>query len=215
MLLYRTILFDFDGTVFDTLEGIAKCAQYALRKQGIEAGLDELRCFAGPPLAPMFMEKYGFSEERAVQARVDFRERYRSVGVYESRVFPGIEELLISLRAAGKKVGISTSKPQHLAEHLLQREGLLSCFDVICGTLNDGNDPKWQVVLRAMEQLQAGKEDTVLIGDTKWDVEGAHRCGIPCIGVGYGYAAPGELEAAGVDGLVKDLQELEQLLLSE
>ncbi len=213
MLLYRTILFDFDGTVFDTLEGITRSAQYALRKQGIEAELHELRCFAGPPLAEMFMEKYGFSEEQALQARADFRERYKPIGVYESRVFPGIKELLLHLRAAGKKVGVATSKPQHLAEQLLQREGMLEAFDVLCGTLGEGNDAKWQVVQRAMAALQAEPETTVLVGDTKWDVAGAHRCGIPCIGVGYGYAAPGELEAAGVDGLAADLRELEALLI--
>ena len=66
-----------------------------------------------------------------------------------------------------------------------------------------------------MESLNAGKSGTVLVGDTKWDVAGAHRCGIPCIGVGYGYAAPGELENAGADALAADLRELKELLLRE
>ena len=213
--MYNTILFDFDGTVFDTLEGITKSTQYALRKQGIEAELEELRCFAGPPLADMFMEKYGFSRALAEQAVADYRERYRPIGLYECRVFPGIGELLDALRAAGKKLGIATSKPQPLAQELLEREGLLSRFDVLCGTLGGGSDAKWQVVQRAMESLNAGKSGTVLVGDTKWDVAGAHRCGIPCIGVGYGYAAPGELENAGADALAADLRELKELLLRE
>ncbi len=211
--MYRTILFDFDGTVFDTLEGISKSAQYALRKQGIEASLAELRCFAGPPLAYMFQRRYGFSPEQAEQAVADYRERYRPVGLYECRVFPGIRELLESLRAAGRQLGLATSKPEELARILLEREGLTACFDAICGVLPDGKDAKWQMVERAMRTLGAEASSTVLVGDTRWDVEGAHRCGIPCIGVGYGYAAPGELEEAGVDALAADLSQLEQLLL--
>lgn len=211
--VYETILFDFDGTVFDTLEGITKSAQYALRKQGIEAELSELRCFAGPPLVDMFMEKYGFSRPLAEQATADFRERYRPIGLYECRVFPGIGDLLRRLRAAGKTLGIATSKPQHLAEELLAREGLTELFHVISGTQGNLNDPKWQVIERAMEALGADRSQVVLVGDTKWDVAGAQRCGIPCIGVAYGYAAPGELEAAGADCIVKDLAALEALLL--
>lgn len=211
--MYDTILFDFDGTVFDTVEGITRSVQYALEKHGIAAELQELRCFAGPPLVDMFMEKYGFSREQAVQATEDFRERYRPVGLYECRVFPGIAELLERLRAAGKKLGVATSKPEAMAELLLRREGLLDHFDVLCGSTGDGNDAKWQVVERAIAALGARKEGSVLIGDTKYDVHGAHRCGIPCVGVGYGYAAPGELEDAGADGFAEDLRELEELLL--
>ena len=211
--MYDTILFDFDGTVYDTIEGITKSVQYALRKHGIEAELAELRCFAGPPLVDMFMERYGFSRERAQQASEDFRERYRPIGLYECKVFPGIKELLDTLRRAGKRIGLATSKPQPMAEMLLEREELLERFDVICGTQGDGNDAKWQVVERAMGRLDAVRESTVLVGDTKWDVAGAHRCGIPCIGVGYGYAAPGELEEAGADLLAEDMRALEKLLL--
>jgi len=212
--MYDTILFDFDGTVFDTVEGITRSVQYALEKHGIAAQLQELRCFAGPPLVEMFMEKYGFPRAQAEQATIDFRERYRPVGLYECRVFPGVGALLERLRAAGKKLGIATSKPEAMAELLLRREGLLEHFDVLCGSTGDGNDAKWQVVERAMTLLQAERASTVLIGDTKYDVHGAHRCGIPCIGVGYGYAAPGELESAGADGFAADLRELEELLLA-
>ncbi|MBR1457485.1 MAG: HAD hydrolase-like protein [Oscillospiraceae bacterium] len=212
--MYQTVLFDFDGTVFDTIEGITKSVQYALRKHGIEAELDDLRCFAGPPLVDMFMERYGFSRAEGERATEEFRERYQPIGLYECRVFPGIRELLERLRAAGLRVGLATSKPEHLARHLLEREGLLDHFDVLCGTHGDGNDAKWQVVERAMEALQARRESTVLIGDTKWDVAGAHRCGIPCVGVGYGYAAPGELAEAGVDATAADLEELARLLLA-
>jgi phosphoglycolate phosphatase len=214
MALYTNIFFDFDGTLYDTVEGITKCVRYALQKRGMDAELSALRCFAGPPLDEMFMEQFGFSRPEAEQAVRDFRERYVPLGLYESRPFPGLRELLLELRAAGKTLGVTTSKPQVLAEELLRREGLFELFDVIYGAADEGEgNAKWQVLRRAMDALGARAEECVLVGDTKYDVAGARRCGIPCIGVGYGYAAPGELKAAGADALAPDLAALRRLLL--
>ena len=212
--MYDCILFDFDGTVFDTVEGITKSVRYALNKVGIDAELESLRCFAGPPLVDKFMEVYGFDRAAAEQATLDFRERYNPIGLNECCVFPGIKELLEKLHAAGKTVGLATSKPQELAEELLRRESMTGLFPVICGSRPDGNNSaKWQVVQRAMELCGAAKENTILVGDTKYDVAGAHKVGIACVGVRYGYAAEGELEAAGADAIVEDLPELESFLL--
>ncbi len=211
--MYKNILFDFDGTVFDTVEGITKSAQYALKKQGIEAELSQLRCFAGPPLVDKFMEVYGFDRERAEQATRDFKERYVPIGIHECRVFPGIKELLLALRKLGARVGIATSKPQVLAEQLLAQEDMTGLFQVIRGSGSDGNNSaKWQVLKQAMEELGAEPEDTVLVGDTKYDVEGAKLCGVPCIGVAYGYAAPGELEQAGAIAIAENMDELLEIL---
>lgn len=207
------ILFDFDGTVFDTVEGITKSVRHALNKQGRDEPLEALRCFAGPPLIDMFMEHCSFTREQAEKGLVDFRERYTPIGLYECRVFPGIRELVEALRAAGKKVGIATSKPQALAEELLTREGMLGLFDTICGSDSSGNNSsKAQVLMRAMEQLGATAEQTVLVGDTKYDVRGAHECGVKCIGVRYGYAAEGELELAGADAIAEDMDALRAML---
>ena len=211
--MYKNILFDFDGTVFDTVEGITKSAQYALKKQGIEAGLDELRCFAGPPLVDKFMEVYGFDRETAEQATRDFKERYVPIGVHECRVFPGIKSLLEALREKGFQVGLATSKPQVLTKQQRAKEEKTELFMAICGSSSDGNNSaKWQVLKRAMEELGAKPEDTVLVGDTKYDVEGARLCGVPCIGVAYGYAAPGELEQAGAVTIARDMDELLEIL---
>ena len=111
----KTVLFDFDGTVFDTVEGITKSIRYAIRRHGMDAELEELRCFAGPPLVEKFMEVYSVTEDEAKQLVTEFRERYVPVGVYESAPFPGIGDLLAALRRAGKTVGIATSKPQEMA----------------------------------------------------------------------------------------------------
>lgn len=207
--MIRCILFDFDGTVFDTVDGITKSVQYAVRKQGLDAPLDTLRCFAGPPLVDMFMEHFGFDRAAAERATLDFRERYGPIGLYECRIFPGMKEALATLRQRGYLLGIATSKPQPLAEELLGREDMLSLFDGIVGSRADGNNNSKADVLRAvMEKLSVSPEETVLVGDTKYDVLGAKACHVPCIGVAWGYAAEGELEAAGADRIVPDLDAL-------
>ncbi|MBQ3480881.1 MAG: HAD-IA family hydrolase [Oscillospiraceae bacterium] len=211
--MFHFILFDFDGTLYDTVEGIAKSARYALEKLGVSAELEDLRCFAGPPLVDKFMEAYGFSHEKAWEARGLFQERYIPVGVYESRPFPGMTAFLAALRAAGLTLAVATSKPQELAEQLLQRAGMRDCFAVVRGSgLAGNNNSKQEIVERVVAALGAEKEDCVLVGDTKYDVAGAHAAGLRCIGVRYGYAAPGELEAAGADAIAGDLSELEKML---
>lgn len=209
----KYILFDFDGTLYDTVEGIEKSAQYALQKLGVSAPLEELRCFAGPPLVDKFMEMYGFSHEKAWEARGLFQERYIPIGVYESRPFPGILEFLSALKKRGLTLAVATSKPLELAEQLLRSAGMREYFAVVRGsTLGGNNNSKQAVVEGVIADLGAEKDDCVLVGDTKYDVAGAHAAGIACIGVRYGYAAPGELEEAGADAIAEDLCELEKML---
>ena len=213
--MIQTVLFDFDGTLFDTIEGITKCVQYSLQKHGMDAPLSALRCFAGPPLVEKFMEVYGVDQALAEELVADYRERYVPIGIYESELFPGVGEMLTHLRAAGLKLGIATSKPQYMAEFLLDRAGLRASFDVVIGSRpGKGDDQKWQVVQRAMQACAADLASTVLVGDTKYDAAGAEQCGIACIGVAWGYAAPGELASAGVIQIVHTCEELEAVLLS-
>ena len=187
---YRTVLFDFDGTVFDTIEGITRSVQYAIRKHGLDAELDELRCFAGPPLLDKYMEVFGVAQQEAEQMVVDFRERYVPVGIYESAPFPGIRELLNTLQDAGMTLGIATSKPQSMAELLLERADLFGSFTVIAGSRPQlNNERKWQVVRRVMSLLRCGG------GVDRTDRRHKVRCGRcpsgrrSCIGVRWGYAA--------------------------
>ena len=207
----KTVLFDFDGTVYNTVEGITKSIRYALLKHGMEEDLQSLRRFVGPPLADKFMEEYGLSREAAEQMVKEFRERYGPVGIFESEPFPGIGELLKALKEAGFRTGVATSKPQHMAEKLIGHAGLSDCFDAVAGSL-PGVDKKREMIARTMELLGAEKETTVLVGDTKYDVAGAAECGIPCIGVTWGYAAEGELEAARPAAIVNSMEELLALL---
>ena len=212
--MYRSIFFDFDGTVYDTVEGITKCVSYALKKFGIDAEPETLRCFAGPPLDLMFHEKFGFDPAQCEQAIAWFRERYVPIGVHESTVFPGMRELLTELRAAGMKLAVATTKPTEMAMLLLAQEDMVGCFDCISGSHpGNGDEAKSTVLRRAMEALDASPDSSVLVGDTKFDVLGARECGIPCIGALYGYAAEGELERFGAIALAENIAELQELLL--
>jgi len=211
--MYKTVLFDFDGTVYDTVEGITKSVRYAMNKHGMDKPLEELRCFAGPPLLDMFMSVCGVDEAQAEQMVADYRERYRPIGLHECQLFPGIKEILIKLKEQGIKTGITTIKPQEMAEMLLEREGMLDLFDVIYGSTGPKSSTKDALVQKAMETLGSEEESTVLVGDTKYDILGAHARGIRAIGVRYGYAAENELETAGADYIADDMAELEKLLL--
>lgn len=211
--MFRFIMFDFDGTLYDTVEGITKSVQYALKTYGIDAELDDLRCFAGPPLVDKFMEEFGFSYEKAFEARGRFQERYIPIGVYESRPYPGMKPFLEALRDAGFILAVATSKPLPLCEELLGRSGMRKFFSVVCGSgMKGNNNTKKEIVEQTVAALGAEKEECVLIGDTKYDIAGAHAAGVPCICVRYGYAAPGELEEAGADAIAEDLAELQKML---
>ena len=147
--------------------------------------------------------------DAAEKALADYRERYVPIGMHECRVFPGVKEALSELRRRGYLLGIATSKPQNLAETLLEKESMLSLFDAICGSHPNGNDStKAEVLCTVMETLSVRPEETVLVGDTKYDVLGAKTCGVDCIGVGWGYAAEGELQQAGACAVVPDLPSL-------
>ena len=140
--MFKYILFDFDGTVFDTVEGITKSVRYAINLRGMDAELDSLRCFAGPPLVDMFMEHFGFTQAEAEQATADFRVRYEPTGLHECCVFPGVAELLKALRAHGLVTAVATSKPEKLARELLEENNMLGLFDAICGSRPNGKQRK-------------------------------------------------------------------------
>ena len=213
--MIRYLFFDFDGTVYDTVEGITRCVAYAMGKMGGEAPEPSaLRCFAGPPLTEQFMLYCGYTREEAEQAVVWFRERYLPIGLYESGPFPGIGELLSALRRGGYRMAVATSKPTELARELLERAGISEYFACVCGS--DPTKPdssKATVLSEAMAAMGAAREKSLMIGDTRYDVEGAHQVGIPCVGVGWGYAAEGELEKAGADRLAATMEELKSELL--
>lgn len=224
--MYKYILFDLDGTLTDPKIGITTCVQYALADQGIdEPNLDKLECFIGPPLKNSFMEFYGFSEERALKAVDKYRERFVVTGIFENEIFPGIADMLCNLKNAGKKISIASSKPTVLVERILEHFDIAQYFDYVVGSEMDGRrGKKEEVVEEALRQLLTDggtkndntviiKEEFAMVGDRKFDIEGAKAFGLTGVGVSFGYAEDGELEAAGADYIVDTVEELYNLLI--
>ncbi len=219
--MYQYILFDLDGTLTDPKIGITTCVQYALHKMGIEEpDPDRLEPFIGPPLTDSFREFYGMNEEEAVRAVEYYRERFSTVGLFENEVYSGIPELLARLKKDGRKLAIASSKPTVYVKKILEYFSIYEYFDIIVGSELDGTRcRKEEVVEEALEQLSADdkfrKRDAVMIGDRKFDIEGAKAHQIPSIGVNYGYAADNELVEAGADCVVGNVKELSEVLLKD
>ncbi len=217
--MYHTILFDLDGTLTDPGEGITNSVAYALKHYGIEVeDRKSLYPFIGPPLHESFMRYFGMSEETALEAVEVYREYFSVKGLLENRPYDGIEELLRSLRDAGKRLIVATSKPEGFSVRILEHFGLAKYFDLICGALM--HPPKGygkaDVIRDALERCAIKDLDgVVMVGDRLHDVEGAHKIGLPAIGVLYGYGDRPELENAGADHIASDIPELSGLLLNE
>lgn len=216
--MYNTILFDLDGTLTDPKEGITKSVQHALKAFGVEAELDDLLCFIGPPLQWSFEEYYGFDEEKAKLAIEKYRERFREVGMFENEVYEGIEEMLETLAKEGKTLAVATSKPEVFAVQILEHFGLAKYFKVIVGSELDGTRVnKKDVIEEVFVRLQLTEEEkvhTLMIGDRKHDIIGAKACGIDSIGVRFGYGEGNELEEAGATYIVETVEELEKNIVS-
>lgn len=214
--MFDLILFDLDGTLTDPKEGITKCVQYALEACGIvENDLDKLTSFIGPPLVDGFMNFYGFDREKALFAVEKYRERFRDIGIFENNVYDGVAEMLKTLKQAGKKIALATSKPHIFADRILEHFNLVQYFDVTVGAELDGTRNEKDAVIQAVLSQFPDTENIVMVGDRSYDVVGAHTCKIPCIGVQFGYAESGELEKAGADWLAADISALTEILLEK
>lgn len=211
------ILFDLDGTLTDPFEGITRSVQYALRHFHIdEPDLVALTPYIGPPLKESFQILHGLSDEQAAEALVQYRVRFSDVGMFENRVYDGVPAMLQALRAAGHRLAVATSKPTVFSVKILEHFGLASYFDEIVGSELDGRRvEKADVIAEAMRRMDAAPDNCCMVGDRRFDIEGAHQNGIKAIGVTYGYAEPGELEAAGAVSIVQSVAELEDYLIND
>lgn len=214
-------LFDLDGTLTDPRIGITTCVQYALQSFGIdEPELDKLEPFIGPPLRDSFMEFYGLSEEQAQRAIEKYRERFQDIGIFENEIYMGIPHVLKTLQSKGFFLAVASSKPEEYVLRILDHFNIRQYFAVVVGSEMDGQRvEKPEVVREALRRLgeAAGAEvqpdEVYMIGDRKFDIEGAHELGIEGVGVTYGYGGMEELKAAHADYIVQSVPELEKFLL--
>ena len=198
------ILFDLDGTLTDSEDGIIRSTQYMQEKMGQRIwSAEELHSFT---------KEFGMAQEMAEKAVAIFRERYATIGLFENSVFPGVVELLQALRKKGKRLAVATSKKEDLAVRILEHFEIADYFEVIGGDRREvGRDNKAKVIDYVLETMQAKKDDVIMIGDRKFDIEGAHAIGIPCIAVEYGYGDRDEFKAHGADYIAKTTEDVEKL----
>lgn len=194
----KLILFDFDGTVVDNSEGIYNCIRYALDKKGLPPLREEtLRKFIGPSLFDSFM--WHCTDDKAVADELValYRERYAPVGSTELIVFDGIRQLLEKLREEGYKTAVCSSKPYSFVTKIAKEQNLYDLFDgFFCPGFSSHVSDKSGLALEAVAYFGVKKEETLLIGDTRFDVEAADGAGIDCIGVLYGFSEDGEMDNA-------------------
>ena len=209
-LKQNIILFDLDGTLTDSKEGIIRCAQYMQEKMGIRIWADEeLYFLVGPPLIDSFTGEFEMDVETAEKAIEIFRERYSTIGLFENKVYPGIVELLENLKAKGKRMAVATSKKEDLAIRILEHFDIAKYMEVIGGDVREaGRDNKAKVIDYVLETMKAEKDDVIMIGDRKFDINGAHAIGIPCIAVEWGYGDRAEFEAHRADHIAATTEDV-------
>ncbi len=214
---YDIIFFDLDGTLTDPAHGLVDSFAYGLSKMGITwDDKQELKRFIGPPLYTEWQEVYGFTPEQSSKALDFFTEYYQVYGWWDNTVYPGVKQMLAKIKASGKKIVLATSKPEHFARKILDLFDLAQYFDFIAGAIADKiRDKKWEVLSYAIESVGAEnmKEKCILVGDRKYDAEGAKICGIDSLGVLYGHGDYEEMRSSGFVYLCESSEAVAEYLI--
>ena len=208
----KAILFDLDGTLTDSGDGIINCAILALEHFGLPVpSREEMRVFVGPPLHESFIH-HGVPADKAEEAIRVYRSRYVPIGAYENTPYPGIRELLEALKAEGHKLYVATSKPEAMSIKILEHFDLAKYFDMICGATMDTSRSTKEAVIAYLLEQNSRADNMIMVGDTKFDILGAKEHGIPAIGVSWGYGKVEDMEKAGAMAIAYSMVELLELL---
>lgn len=215
MKKYKYILLDLDGTLIYSHPGIYSCFRYALRKMGwTEEPTDQmLRPCVGPSLMYSFATFFGMNQEDAAKATAFYREEYSRTGVFENYPIEGAMESLKLLKEKGYKLALATSKPLFYAAQITKRLGFDVYLDEQVGSGIDGSFPtKASVIAECVRLFGADKAECLMIGDTKYDAEGAKEVGVDCALMKVGYAVEGEYEIASPEYVFEDFEALTAFL---
>lgn len=210
----KRVLFDLDGTLTDPFLGITRSVAYSLKSFGIEVDdLETLKPFIGPPLDVSFREYYHMDEAQSWKAVEKYREYFSKKGLFENKVYEGMEDFLQSLLNMDMKLYVCTSKPEVFAKEILDYFSLTPYFTGIYGATLDGSlKNKGDVIAHCIKQEQLNIQDCMMVGDRQHDIVGAHQNQIPCIGVLYGYGSLEEFQEYHCDYIAKDLIELKKII---
>lgn len=208
------VLFDLDGTVTDSSEGITKSVQQALDKEGIHEELCNLKKFIGPSLRYSF-GKYTDDPVQRDRMLANYRARYSTIGLKEVKLYDGMKELFSALKNAGKHVVLASAKPEVFCIEILKYLGVYDAFEFVGGADLEGTrDDKTILLKYVLDNIgKPPAEKCVMIGDRFYDIEAGRNNDMPTIGVRFGFAESGELEKAGADFIVDTVADLQELLL--
>ncbi len=214
--MFDYLFFDLDGTLTDPALGITNSFIYALKYFDLEIPSYETLCtFIGPPLPETFKTQFGFTEEKASEGVKKYREYFATKGLLENSVYPGIPELLASLKKAGKKLVVATSKPEEYSVRIIEHFGLSQYFENVCSSkMDETRSKKDEVIAYAIERNNIkDKSKILMIGDRKHDILGAKKVGLKSCGVLFGYGSLEELKTAGADFIAENVSQLTDICL--
>ena len=216
MKKYKVILFDVDGTLVESSVGVTLGVAHTLRRYGIEPPpCEELKKFIGPPLRESFRNFYGFEGEALSQVEYVFREYYDKKGINEMTLYPGIKSLLHDLKNAGAVVATASSKPYRHVKRVLENFGIAQYFDYVGAADHErGIVEKEDVLQELLSNTGYAPSECLLVGDRLYDIVGAHKFGIDCAGVLYGFGSRSELEEYGADYIISSVEELREFLFA-
>ena len=216
MANFDYVIFDFDGTVADTGDGILRSLQYSFEAMGdVVPDLSDLKRFIGPPVYYSYTTFYGISEDKVDLYVKKYRERYREKGIYESKIYAGVRKLIISLKEKGIKIGIASSKPEQLIYAVSDYLEITNLFDVIVGVKSDNSkhSTKAGLITQAMEEMGAEDKNKVLmVGDRMFDIDGAHDAGIKCCGALWGFGDEDEFKEHNAEFIVSEPSDIMKLI---
>jgi len=211
----RYLLFDLDGTLTDPAEGITNSFAYSLNKLDIIVPeKSELKKLIGPLLTDSFEFYFGMQKETAKVAIEYFREYFRDKGIFENKVYDGVEKMLSEQKQRGKSIILATSKATIFAERILEHFDIANYFDFVSGSYLDGTRvAKNDVIEYALRSCGiTDRSAVIMIGDREHDIIGAKKTGIDSIGVLYGYGSLDELKNARSEYIAESIVELNELL---
>jgi phosphoglycolate phosphatase len=214
---YSTVIFDLDGTLLDTSEGIMVGVNYTAEKLGLpELTSERKKSFIGPPLIDSFIREFDLSENKAREAVGIYRQRYNEKGLYEAKQYNRIKELLVTLKEKNCKTAVATLKRDDFAKQILSHFELAEYFDVIKGIENDNNS-KSEIILMCLKKLEQNDlSKVVMVGDSEYDAIGAEQVGIDFIAVTYGFGFKDRTDVRNYKNILiaENIEDIKSCLIS-
>lgn len=211
----KLIIFDLDGTILDTSEGIKSAVKYAISEFGLDLPSDAiLDSFIGPPIQWSLQALYGLSDERATLISQAFRERYKTVDLFKAKPYDNLIDVLKYFNKRGIKIAVATYKREDYTKLLLDYFGLNNYFDIICGSDFEGKLRKKDIIFNVIKEAKVSLQDTIMVGDTILDAEGAAIIGIDFIAAiyGFGFKTEEDLKKANKICIIDSIDDIKKII---